>query len=473
MKKLKWLVLCLIPFCLFSFPKENQAQSETRTVQFTLHKLLFENGKLPETQLNTGQEQTFLQNYRGLNDVTFAAYDVTDAFYQLRRDGMSVEDAQQKIAAQGASTGNQIAEQVTQTVGNEDGIANFQLPIKDNQGRDSVYLFEEVKAPEIVKEKAANLVVALPINDADNQELATIHLYPKNEENTYPAPPFEKKIEEGKRDFAIGDKINYSLNTTIPVNLLDYSRFKISDQGDAALTLQPETIRLSINGQKMTEGYRLHTESNGFTVDFDLTFLQKYVGKALKLTYQMCLNDKAIPDEAINNEGKLDVGSSSYIDKAVVYTGGKHFIKVANENQIGLAGATFIVKNSEGNYLSRKSGHTTWTTKREEATTVASDKDGKFSIIGFAYGNYQLEEVQSPVGYILNKSPIPFEVTKYSYQQSGKETAPLKVINKKEKGKGFLPKTNEQRRTLWFVVGLGMILFVVSMLIKRKIGVKK
>ncbi len=61
MKKLKWLVLCLIPFCLFSFPKENQAQSETRTVQFTLHKLLFENGKLPETQLNTGQEQTFLQ----------------------------------------------------------------------------------------------------------------------------------------------------------------------------------------------------------------------------------------------------------------------------------------------------------------------------------------------------------------------------------------------------------------------------
>ncbi len=62
--------------------------------------------------------------------MTFAAYDVTDAFYQLRRDGMSVEDAQQKIAAQGASTGNQIAEQVTQTVGNEDGIANFQLPIK-------------------------------------------------------------------------------------------------------------------------------------------------------------------------------------------------------------------------------------------------------------------------------------------------------------------------------------------------------
>lgn len=196
MKKLKWLVLCLIPFCLFSFPKENQAQSETRTVQFTLHKLLFENGKLPETQLNTGQEQTFLQNYRGLNDVTFAAYDVTDAFYQLRRDGMSVEDAQQKIAAQGASTGNQIAEQVTQTVGNEDGIANFQLPIKDNQGRDSVYLFEEVKAPEIVKEKAANLVVALPINDADNQELATIHLYPKNEENTYPAPPFEKRLKK-------------------------------------------------------------------------------------------------------------------------------------------------------------------------------------------------------------------------------------------------------------------------------------
>lgn len=473
MKKLKWLILCLIPLCLFSFPNENKAQSEINTVQFTLHKLLFENDKLPDVQLNTGQEQSFLQDYRGLNEVTFAAYDVTDTFYQLRGEGMNGEDAQQKIATHGASAGKRLAEQVTQAVGNEDGIANFQLPTKDNQGRDSVYLFEEVRAPEIVKEKAANLVAVLPINDSNNQELKTIHLYPKNEENTYSTPPFEKKVEESKRDFAIGDKINYSLNTTIPKNIIDYRQFKISDQGDVALTLLPETISLSINGQKMAGGYRLHTESNGFTIDFDLTFLQKYAGQSLKLIYQMCLNDKAIPDETINNEGKLDVGSSSFIDKAFIYTGGKHFIKMDNETQTGLAGATFVVKNSEGNYLSHKNEYTSWTNKREKATTITSDKDGKFSIVGFTYGNYQLEEVQSPVGYILNKSPIPFEVTKYSYQQGGQETPPLKVINKKENGSGFLPKTNEQRRTIWLVIGLVMILFVVSMLIKRKIGVKK
>ena len=50
---------------------------------------------------------------------------------------------------------------------------------KTTKGRDSVYLFEEVKAPEIVKEKAANLVVALPINDADNQNWQPFIYIPK------------------------------------------------------------------------------------------------------------------------------------------------------------------------------------------------------------------------------------------------------------------------------------------------------
>ena len=253
------------------------------------------------------------------------------------------------------------------------------------------------------------------------------------------------------------------------MNLLDYSRFKISDQGDAALTLLPETIRLSINGQKMTEGYRLHTESKWIYGRFLIfTFLQKYVGKPYQTHVpDVFVNDKAIPDEAINNEGKLDVGSSSYIDKAVVYTGGKHFIKVANENQIGLAGATFIVKIVRETIYLAKVDILHGQRNVRKLLQITSDKDGKFSIIGFCLWKLSVRRGQSPVGYILNKSPIPFEVTKYSYQQSGKETA-LKSYKIKRKGTGFLPKTNEQRRTLWFVVGLGMILFVVKVCLSKE-----
>ncbi len=473
MRKLKWMVLCLLPFCFFGFPKESHAASEQNTIQFTLHKLLFENGEMPDPQLNTGQEQSFLQDYRGLNDVTFAAYDVTETFYQLRKAGDSVEDAQKKIADQGESAGTKITTQRTKKIGNEEGIADFQLSRKDSQQRDCVYLFKEIDAPKIVKEKAANLVVALPVYDSMGKALATIHLYPKNEENSYPVPPFEKKIEEKKQDFTIGDKIHYSLNTTIPMNILDYERFTISDQGVSALTFLPETIHVSINGKNLSEGYHLNSKSNGFTIDFALDTLKKYAGQSLKITYQMYLNEKAVADEAVKNEGTLTVDSSSFTDQAFVYTGGKNFLKVDNETQKGLADAAFVVKDSKGNYLSQQSSRMQWVNKREKATPITSDEHGNFSIIGLAYGTYQLEEIQSPKGYRLNKAPIPFEVTKYSYQQEGEHTPPLKVVNKKVTETGFLPKTNEQRTTLWGALGFLMMLFVIYLLIKRKLGVKK
>ena len=111
----------------------------------------------------------------------------------------------------------------------------FSLPVKDHKKRESVS-FIESKAPEVVKEKAENMVVVLPVYGQNDQELSSIHLYPKNEENNYPDPPFEKVLEESRDDFTIGDKITYSLHTTIPMNILDYQKFVLSDSADGALT---------------------------------------------------------------------------------------------------------------------------------------------------------------------------------------------------------------------------------------------
>ena len=48
-------------------------------------------------------EGTLLQAYRGLNDVTYHVYDVTDSFYQLREDGEIVEEAAQRKLAEARS----------------------------------------------------------------------------------------------------------------------------------------------------------------------------------------------------------------------------------------------------------------------------------------------------------------------------------------------------------------------------------
>ena len=59
------------------------------------------------------------------------------------------------------------AEATTTTLNNEDGIA-FSLAAKDQEKRDKAYLFIESKVPEVVKEKAENMVV-VPVHGQNNQ----------------------------------------------------------------------------------------------------------------------------------------------------------------------------------------------------------------------------------------------------------------------------------------------------------------
>lgn len=179
MKNARWLSICVMLLALFGFSQQALAEASQASVQVTLHKLLFPDGQLPEQQQNTGEEGTLLQNYRGLNDVTYQVYNVTDPFYQLRSEGKTVQEAQRQLAETGATNRKPIAEDKTQTINGEDGVVSFSLASKDSQQRDKAYLFVEAEAPEVVKEKASNLVVILPVQDPQGQSLTHIHLYPK------------------------------------------------------------------------------------------------------------------------------------------------------------------------------------------------------------------------------------------------------------------------------------------------------
>ncbi|MBC1537198.1 hypothetical protein HCJ52_13845 [Listeria sp. FSL L7-1485] len=75
---------------------------------------------------------------------------------------------------------------------------------------------------------------------------------------------------------------------------------------------------------------------------------------------------------------------------------------------IPLAGATFKVKDSEGNFISQ---HINYPIEKDltEFTTAA---DGTLVLPEtLVYGNYTLVEVKAPSGYLLNKQEIPFTVS--------------------------------------------------------------
>lgn len=474
MKNARLLKVCVFVLVLFGFSQHALAESKQANVQITLHKLLFPEGQLPTEQENSGEEGTLLQNYRGLNDVDYQVFDVTDSFYQLRSGGDSIQSAQTKLAQTGASAGELVAEGTTSRVNGEDGILSFTLPSKDEKQRDKAYLFIEANAPEVVKEKASNLVVILPVQDANGTDLSTIHLYPKNEENAYDLPPLEKTVLEGEFGFTVGDAIHYQLKTTIPTNILDYQQFRISDTADPTLTPLPNTLKVSVDGQELTNGYTTKTNAHGFTLDFSIQELQKFAKKQLAISYQMTLGKDAKPDTAILNEGRLDSDKHSITKKTAVRTGGKRFVKVSSENQSEkLSGAVFLVKDQVGNYLHESASGYTWNKEKQTAQQFSSDRSGNFTVKGLKDGRYFLEEIKAPDNYVLSQETIPFTITEHSYFSNGQETMPLKIVNKKIKHSGLLPKTNDQQTVWWGVVGIVLIGVVIGWIFYQKRGAKK
>lgn len=74
---------------------------------------------------------------------------------------------------------------------------------------------------------------------------------------------------------------------------------------------------------------------------------------------------------------------------------------------IPLAGATFKVKDSEGNFITQ---HVNYPSDKD-ITEFVTAADGTLVLPeSLAYGDYTLVEVKAPTGYLLNKEEIPFTV---------------------------------------------------------------
>lgn len=180
-----------------------------------------------------------------------------------------------------------------------------------------------------------------------------------------------------------------------------------------------------------------------------------------------------------NDDGKVTITNKKDNDnpppleptEPKVVTGGKKFVKTNQDGNERLAGAKFVVKNAEGQYLAVKSVDTVqsekvklanakaalddavekynkrtddtnkdtlaaaikkaqddyneafktagtryeWANSKNEAgktiVTLASNKDGQFMIEGLAYGKYKLEEIEAPKGY-ATQGDVEFTIAK-------------------------------------------------------------
>lgn len=477
----------MVLFPLTGGIQEASAAENGDNVQITLHKLLFEEGDLPELTQNDGKTNPFgtenpqLLDFIGLNDVTFEVYDVSEDYYRLIEEGVEISDIKNQLAQ--ATGGTKVGEGTTKRVGEEDGILEFSLSRNDAEGNFKVYRFVEVEAPaEYVEEAGMSepLIVALPVFDENDQELTSIHLYPKNEQVPHDTPDLEKEVATDHSDFELGAEVPYELITTIPYDVWTYQRYALQDKGANELTFNPSSLNVTIDGTSFSD-YTLTSETHGFTLEFSPGSLRAFSGKKLKVNYTMTLNDAT--QETIENEGILYPGDHDIIkDKTIIYTGGKEFIKVDRRNQsTTLQNAKFVLRNLQGEYLLQKDGKNQWlkvtgslTTVAKDLTVLTSDAKGLFKIQGLAYGDYELLEVAAPKHYILSKEAISFKVNGESFPQVG--VVPLKVVNEPDPAEpphGNLPQTGEMVvRNLSFV-GLGLIILALTIYLYKNKGMGK
>lgn len=174
-----------------------KAEESTETVEFILHKL---QGTNNVSDQNTGEKMDPEDFYgeggtfKGLANVQFTAFDISDYFYLLREDEDAYPTAEALIShlnnlnltvngnGELVTKDNVVitAKQVGEKTTDANGQANFNLSANHADKKGKVYIFVETKAPAEVISKSAALIVGLPLFDSKDEEMTTVHLYPKN-----------------------------------------------------------------------------------------------------------------------------------------------------------------------------------------------------------------------------------------------------------------------------------------------------
>lgn len=186
--------------------------------------------------------------------------------------------------------------------------------------------------------KAVPVVIHLPLANKDGA-VKDAHVYPKNTEekpttNKDFSDQFNEEHENGRdagteestqvnnptdktkdqKSHNVGDKIPYTIKTTIPVNA-KYATAYWSDEMTEGLTFD-KNLKITLNGITLvsTVDYEVTDGVNGFKASLTEAGLKKVNGQAtvqtLVLTYTATLNDKAVKQIPESNDVTFHYGNN-------------------------------------------------------------------------------------------------------------------------------------------------------------------
>lgn len=147
-----------------------------------------------------------------------------------------------------------------------------------------------------------------------------------------------------------------------------------------------------------------------------------------------------VPAGSINVEVKGDGSNGSVIQVGDVINKRTKLTvtKFAEDGETKLPGAEFIIRNGEGKYVTADGINFVSFTDKDKATKLTTGSDGTFALEYLPLGEYVLEEIEAPEGYMIVTASEDFEIknseTRVSINNTKIKTG-LKIVKTDENGK--------------------------------------
>lgn len=300
-------------------------------------------------------------------------------------------------------------------------------------------------------------------------------------------PPVSKEITksnggtvdvdaEGKNAMAqVGTTVDFEATITKKAGAQNYV---FHDTMTSGLTYNNDIV-VSIDGTPVEAAGHYTVGATG-TDTITVTFYDNYIKSladdtVITFTYSATVNDAALVSDTENNTCYLSYGHETAEnhtpeEKVEVYDAtilvNKFYKDDSDQNQ-PLAGAGFVLKNSEGKYYKLDNGAVTWVDSINDATEYLTDDTGALAdgakFTGLASGTYALEEKTVPAGY--NKADdTPITITANDY------TTPnlVQTADVENESGTVLPSTGGIGTTIFYVVGSVLVLGAAVVLIVRR-----
>lgn len=268
-------------------------------------------------------------------------------------------------------------------------------------------------------------------------------------------------------DAQIGDTVNFKTTVKAKANSTNYV---VHDTMEAGLTFNANSVEIA--GLTKGTDYTVATEcEDGCT--FEITFTQTYLDKIttdtdIVITYSAVLNkDAEIVTDTNDNTTWLTYGDNATSTEESKTQTLTYYFDLTKTDEAGkqLEGAEFTLSNAKGvmSFVAIDGGYRVATEGETGTTTIAA---GKVVIKGLDADTYTLTETKAPAGYNLLDEAIDVTVSEATVGTTIEyEAVDQKVVNKTG---GLLPETGGIGTTIFYVVGLVLVLGAAVLLITKK-----